>query len=382
MKRSARGLVQPFYAMEVLREANRRAAEGEDILHLEIGEPSRRAPERVIAAAKAALENRPLGYTESLGLPELKARIARHYRDDYGLEVAPELIIVTIGSSGAFLLAYLSAFDAGQKVGFGAPGYPANRNTMSALGLVPVPLHTGEQTHFQPSEDLIESCPEKLDGLIVASPSNPTGSMLSREKFAGLVDYCSNRGIRMISDEVYHGITYGAKGDCALAFTKDAIVVNSFSKYFCMTGWRIGWMVVPEELIDPVERLAQNLFISPPTIPQYAAIAAFDCRDELDAEVARYAKNRAVLLKELPIAGFKRLAPADGAFYLYADVSGLTDDSMSFCRRMMSEIGVATTPGVDFDPERGKSFLRFSFAGASEDIGEAVLRLKGWAGAG
>lgn len=380
MKGSRRSAIAPFYAMDVLRKANARSEAGFDVLHLEIGEPSRRPPARVIEAAKAALDGRSLGYTEALGLPELRARIARHYRSDYGLDLPAERIVITTGSSGAFLLAFLSAFDAGDRIGLATPGYPAYRNTARALDLRPVNLAVEPETGFQPSPALIESCGSKLDGLIVASPSNPTGSMLATAAFDELACYCSDHGIRLISDEVYHGITYGRRADCALAFTEESVVINSFSKYFAMTGWRIGWMVVPEELMDRVERLAQNLFISPPTLPQYAAMTAFECRDELDSEVSRYAHNRAILLEELPEAAIDRFAPADGAFYLYADVSNLASDSMSFCERMLAETGVATTPGVDFDPERGRFFVRFSFAGATGDIEEAARRLRQWTG--
>ncbi|MEE9301111.1 MAG: pyridoxal phosphate-dependent aminotransferase [Alphaproteobacteria bacterium] len=378
MKRSRRSEIPPFYAMEVLQRANERAAAGDDVLHLEIGEPSRRPPKRVIEAAEEALRNRPLGYTESAGLPELRARITQHYEDFYGLSVPFDRVLVTTGSSNAFLLTFLSAFDVGDRVALASPGYPGYRNGMAALGIRVVDLPAGPNSRFHPSVELIEACGEKLDGLIIASPSNPAGSMLLEDDFKTLVSYCISNDIRIISDEVYHGITYGERAVCARALTEEAVVVNSFSKYFAMTGWRLGWMIAPDDLTEPAERLAQNMFISPPGMTQYAALAAFECLDEYDAEVHRYAENRAILLEELPKAGIERFAPADGAFYLYADVSELTDDSSVFCEAMLAETGVAAAPGIDFDPKGGKSYVRFSFAGSTEDIGEAARRIVAW----
>lgn len=378
MSSSRRAAIAPFYAMQVLREANARAARGRDVLHLEIGEPSRRAPDAVITAAHQALSEKPLGYTEALGLPALRERIARHYGESYGVNVEPRRVAVTTGSSGAFLLSYLSAFDAGDEVAITTPTYPAYRNTMTALDLRPVLVPTGPNTGFQPSAELIRALPRKPMGLVVASPSNPTGSMLGREELAGLATYCREDGIRLISDEVYHGVTFERRADSVLSFSDEALIVNSFSKYYAMTGWRLGWLIVPDDLLEAVERLAQNLFISPPAVPQYAALAAFKCREELDAEVQRYRTNRDILLDELPKAGLSRFAPAQGAFYLYAEVSELADDSVRFCERMLEEIGVAATPGIDFDPERGRRYVRFSFAGATADIAEAARRIVAW----
>jgi aspartate/methionine/tyrosine aminotransferase len=378
LKVARRGVVPPFIAMEVLRDANARAAAGEEVLHLEVGQPGSGAPQAVIDAAKRALDQDPLGYTEALGIPVLRRRIARHYRDTYGVDVDPERVVVTTGSSGAFLLGFLAAFDAGDRVALAAPGYPAYRNILAALGIEPVELLAGPETRFQPSVALLERQTGRFDGLIVASPSNPAGTMLDAESFRQLFDYCRRSGIRLVSDEIYHGITYGMTATTALALGDEAIVINSFSKYFSMTGWRLGWMILPRDLLRPVECLAQNLFISPPTLPQLAALAAFDCRVELDANVRRYAANRALLLAELPRAGFDRLAPADGAFYIYADVAHLTNDSEAFCRRMLAETGVAATPGVDFDTQRGSGFIRFSFAGATADIAAAAGRLIAW----
>jgi aspartate/methionine/tyrosine aminotransferase len=332
----------------------------------------------VLEAARKAIEGDRIGYTDALGIPPLRRGIAGHYRTQYGVELDPERIVVTTGSSGGFLLAFLAAFEAGDRVALAAPGYPAYRNILAALGVEPVLLETEAEHRFQPTPELLERAGGRLDGLIVASPSNPTGTMLDRAELQGLVETCAARGVRLISDEIYHGITFGREAVSAVELSAEAIVINSFSKYYSMTGWRLGWMVVPEALKRPVECLAQNLFISPPTLSQFAGAVALECRAELDAYVANYARNRALLLAELPKAGFDRLAPADGAFYLYADVSALTDDSEAFCRRMLAETGVATTPGVDFDPARGRRFLRFSFAGPEAAMAEAAERLKTW----
>jgi aspartate/methionine/tyrosine aminotransferase len=378
LKASTRGAVPAFIALEVLRDANELAAQGRSIIHLEIGQPSTPAPRAVVEAAKLALDTHQIGYTEALGLPSLRARIAGHYREFYGTEIDPARVVLTTGSSGAFLLSFLAVFDAGDRVALASPGYPAYRNILLSLDLKPVALPTGPETHYQPTPELLDKLDGPIDGLIVASPANPTGTMLRGDELKRLYDYCVARGIRLVSDEIYHGITYGEPPVTAAALGGDAIVINSFSKYFSMTGWRLGWMVVPEGLLRPMESLAQNLFISPPTLPQHAAIAVFDCRHELDANVHRYAENRALLLKRLPEAGFDLLTPPDGAFYLFADVGHLTNDSREFCRRMLAEAGVAATPGADFDTERGHRYLRFSFAGATADMEEAVRRLAAW----
>ena len=374
--------ITPFYAMEVLKAANERAAQGDDVLHMEVGEPAGGAPEAVLQAAKDALSNGTgLGYTETLGVPELRQAISDHYRATGGLEIDPETIMVTTGSSGGFLLAFLAAFDAGDRVALASPGYPAYRNIMAALGIEAVDLASDLADRFQPTPALLDAAIEKggkLDGLLIASPANPTGTMLDHDALSVLVDYCKARDIRIISDEVYHGITYGAPAETIVTLDKQAIAVNSFSKYYAMTGWRLGWMVLPDDLVRPIERLAQNLFISPPTLSQLAALAAFDARPELEAKVAAYAKNREMLLRELPKLGFDKLAPADGAFYIYADVGHLTQDSADFCKRMLAETGVAASPGVDFDPDRGHAYIRFSFAGAWDDMVSAVASLKDW----
>jgi aspartate/methionine/tyrosine aminotransferase len=378
LKLARRGQIPPFIAMDVLRAANEQAAAGEDVLHLEVGQPSTPAPGGVLAAARAALGRETLGYTDALGLPALREAIATHYHRRYAVALDPARIVVTTGSSGAFLLAFLAAFDPGDRVAMAAPAYPAYRNILTALDLVPVELPAGPDQRYQMTPDLLHSLQQPLDGLIVASPANPTGTMLAPAELAEIARSCRDMGIRFISDEIYHGIVYARTAATALASSDEAIVVNSFSKYFSMTGWRLGWMVVPPDMLRAVECLAQNLYISPPALSQHAAIAAFDCGDELDANVARYAANRALLLAELPKAGLVQFAPADGAFYLYADVGHLTNDSPEFCRRMLREIGVACTPGVDFDPARGNAALRISFAGSSETMAEAARRLVSW----
>jgi len=378
MKISRRGQVPPFIVMDVMSAAAAREKTHGDVLHLEVGQPSTPAPAGVLAAAQAALRDDRIGYTVALGIPPLRQAIAGHYGRAYGSTVTPEQVVVTTGSSGAFLLAFLAAFDVGDRVALAAPGYPAYRNILGALGIEVVEIPAGPETRYQPTPELLERFGGKLAGLIVASPANPTGTMLSPEALAELTAYCDANAIRLVSDEIYHGITYGMGTRTALETSRSAIVVNSFSKYYSMTGWRLGWLVLPEELVRPVECLAQNFAISPPTLSQYAAVAAFDCGEELDRNVVRYSRNRSLLLEALPRAGFDRLAPADGAFYLYAEIGHLTNDSLEFCRRMLAETGVAATPGVDFDPVRGHATMRFSFAGATEEMAEAADRLQRW----
>ena len=380
LKISARGRVPPFIVMDVLRDANARAATGKDVLHLEVGQPSTPAPAGVIAAARAALERDVLGYTDALGLPALRAAIAAYYRDRYGVTLDPARIVVTTGSSAGFVLACLAAFEPGDKVAICFPGYPAYRNILTALDLVPVELTAGVDERYQVTLERLRAQEQGIEGLIIASPANPTGTMIPASELAAIALHCRASGIRLISDEIYHGIAYGTHASTALAFDPQAIVVNSFSKYFSMTGWRVGWMVVPEDMARAIECLAQNLYVSPPSLSQHAAIAAFDCLPELDANVARYAENRALLLRELPAAGFDRLAPSDGAFYLYADVAHRTNDSEEFCRRLLRETGIALTPGTDFDPRRGRATVRFCYAGSPAVVAEAARRLKAWRG--
>ena len=381
LKISSRGEIPPFIVMDVMAAATEREAEGNAVFHLEVGQPGTPAPAGVLAAAKRALETQRLGYTVALGIPELRSAIAGHYQSYHGVTVDPARVVVTTGSTGGFVLSFLAAFDAGDRVATVAPGYPCYRHILSAFGIEPVVLETEAEHRFQPTPELLDEAMRQtgqLDGLIVASPSNPTGTMLDSDAMRDLRAFCRTHGIRMISDEIYHGITYDQKAKTALEFGDDAVVINSFSKYFSMTGWRLGWMVVPGDMLRAIECLAQNLFVSPPSLSQLAAVAAFDCIEELDLNVERYAANRRLLLDQLPKAGFDRLAPVDGAFYIYADVSNRTDDSVSFCSRILNETGVAVTPGLDFDPVRGHRFVRFSFAESTESISAAAAALIEW----
>lgn len=377
LKASRRGQVPPFIVMDVMRAAAERVAQGKDVVHLEVGQPGGRPPKAVLEAAKRALEDEreTLGYTLALGHEGLRQRIAKFYAETHGLAVDARRIVVTTGSSGAFILAFLAAFEAGDRVALAAPGYPAYRNILHALGCEVVTIPVDGGTHFQPTPAQLEALDQPVDGLIVASPSNPTGSMLSAAALKGLADWCHAKGVRLVSDEIYHGIVFGEPAATALRFSQSAVAVNSFSKYYALTGWRLGWMVVPDELIRSVECLAQNAVISPPTLSQLSAIAAFDATEELDERVAGYAANRAFLLDRLPKLGFDRLAPADGAFYIYADVSEFSNDSPQLCRRILAETGVAITPGTDFDPDRGHLSVRFSLAGPMADMEEAAKRL-------
>jgi aspartate/methionine/tyrosine aminotransferase len=377
LKPSRRGLVPPFIAMDVMRAANMAEAAGRSVIHLEVGQPGTSAPLAVLDAARRALSQDRIGYTDAPGIPLLRKAIAGHYRTQYGVAVDPGEIVVTTGSSAAFQLAFLAAFEPGDRVALAAPGYPAYRNILGALGLEPVLIEVGENAHYQPNPDLLAEAGD-LAGLIVASPANPTGTMIPAADLEMLAKYCREHGIRLVSDEIYHGITYETAAQTARAFGNDAIVINSFSKYYSMTGWRLGWMVVPPDLARSVECLAQNFYISPPALSQLAAVPVFGCGAELDGHVARYRANRDRLIDTMRQAGLSRFAPAEGAFYLYVDVSALTRDSVAFCRRMLDETGVATTPGRDFDPIHGDSWIRLSFAGSAEDIAEAARRLAEW----
>ncbi|MGH7111310.1 MAG: aminotransferase class I/II-fold pyridoxal phosphate-dependent enzyme, partial [Stellaceae bacterium] len=374
---SRRGLIPPFLAMDMLRAATEREAAGAAVIHLEVGQPGTPAPQAVLAAARRALAQDRIGYTDALGVMALRQAIAAHYRAQYGIAVEPSEVVVITGSSAGFLLAFLAAFESGERVALAAPGYPAYRNILAALGLKPVLIEVAEETHYQPTPELLDAC-GPLDGLIVASPANPTGTMIGAEDLARLADYCRAREIRLVSDEIYHGITYEEPAATARAYGHEAVVVNSFSKYYSMTGWRLGWMLVPPELLRAVECLAQNLYISPPTLSQLAALPVFDCRDELDRHVARYRKNRDLLIASLKTGGITRFAPAEGAFYLYTDISALTRDSGALCRRLLAEAGIALTPGRDFDPLHGDDWVRLSFAGAAAAIAEAARRLASW----
>ncbi|MEA2002735.1 MAG: aminotransferase class I/II-fold pyridoxal phosphate-dependent enzyme [Actinomycetota bacterium] len=377
MKVAQRSQIPPFYVMEVMKAAAERERVAGDVLHLEVGQPSTPAPAAVRAAAHRALDSERLGYTDAIGLPELRERIAQHYGDRYGVTLSPDRIVVTMGASGGFVLAFLAAFDVGDRVAVTQPGYPCYRNTLEAFGVEAVAVPVGPETRFVPTSRLLDRA-GPLDGLVLASPANPTGTALTTDELSELATYCRANGIRLIADEIYHGIEYGEQVPTALSVEPDAVVLQSFSKYFSMTGWRLGWMVTPADLIQPLERLAQNLFISPPTLSQYAGIAAFDVADELDANVTRYAENRRVLIDALGTVGLDHFASPDGAFYFYIDVSHLTDDSQDLCRIWLDDLGVACTPGIDFDPTLGHRYIRLSYSESTPDIVQAAGRITDW----
>ena len=378
LKVADRGKLPPFIVMDVMKASAEREATGADVLHLEVGQPSTSAPKKVLEAAKLAITNDNLGYTVAFGLPELRERITRHYKLWYGVDISIDRVAVTNGSSAAFVLSFMASFNPGDRVAMVAPGYPAYRNILNALGIETIELQANLEHRFQPTVSLLKKIKGNIEGLIIASPSNPTGTMIDKRLMKELGDYCEYVGIRLISDEIYHGITYGKASVSSLEINPQSLVINSFSKYFSMTGWRLGWMIVPDDLIRPMECLSQNFFISAPTHSQLAAIAAFDSYDDAEANIKRYARNRSILMNELPSAGISNFAPADGAFYIYADVSNLTNSSNKFCKDMLNDIGVACTPGLDFDPLRGGSNIRLSFAGSEPDIVEACKRLKNW----
>ena len=380
LRASERSAVPPFIVMDVMEAAAAREAQGHKVIHMEVGQPGTPAPRAALAAVKQALDCDTLGYTVALGLPALRQRIAQHYRQRYGLAVAPERIIVTTGSSAGFVLAFLALFDVGAKVALPSPGYPCYRHILTALGQKPVSLPTDANGRWMPTAAQIGEAArrEAIAGLVIASPANPTGTMLEPGRLAEIAEACRRNKVWFVSDEIYHGLTYGMTEQTALAHSSDAVIINSFSKYFSMTGWRVGWLVVPEALVRPIERLAQNLYISPPTVAQVAAIGAFDGIDELEANKRVYAENRTLLLDALPKAGLARILPADGAFYLYVDVNEHTSDSAAFTKEMLGEIGVAATPGIDFDAERGSRYVRFCYAGTTPDMDEAARRLAGW----
>lgn len=371
---AARADVPPFHVMDVLSAAARRQRTHGDVISLAAGQPSSPAPRPVREAAARALDEHALGYTEQLGIPELREAIAGHYKRQYDLDVSADDVVVTTGSSGAFTLAFLAAFDAGDRVALARPGYPAYRNILKALGCDVVELPCGPETRFQPTVEMLDP---GLKGVIVASPANPTGTVADVEPIAA---WCAANGVQLISDEIYHGISYGEPLKCAWETSRDAIVVNSFSKAFAMTGWRLGWMLLPERLRRAVDCLTGNFTLCPPALAQYAAVEAFheDAYAETAEHLKRYKVNRDLLLEGLTDLGIDKLAPADGAFYVYADVRHLTDDSMGFCKKLLDETGVAIVPGIDFDPVDGHHFVRMSFAGATQDVEEALRRLKAW----
>jgi aspartate/methionine/tyrosine aminotransferase len=374
MRNSRRGAVDPFIVMDVMEAARAAEAAGRHIIHMEVGQPGTPAPQGARDALARAMDSDALGYTVALGLPALRARIAQLYGEWYGVDLDPARVVVTSGSSGAFILAFTALFDSGDKVGIGAPGYPSYRQILRALGMQPVDLPTSAANRFQPVA--ADFAGMDLAGLMVASPANPTGTMLDKPALSALIHAAQGAGAAFISDEIYHGIEYEAKAVTALEVSDDVYVINSFSKYFSMTGWRVGWMVVPPDHVRIIERIAQNMFICPPHASQIAALAAMECTDELQANMAVYRENRRLMLEGLPKAGFDRIAPPDGAFYVYADVSHLTDDSRAFAAEILETAGVAVTPGLDFDPARGGGTLRFSYARATADIVEGLARLQ------
>jgi aspartate/methionine/tyrosine aminotransferase len=368
-------LVPPFHAMAMSRRATERALSGQSVFHLEVGQPSTPAPAAALEAGIAAMRSGPLGYSNALGLMSLRRRIVQHYSEWYGLDVPVDRVAIVSGASAGFSLAFLACFNPGQRVGVLEPGYPCYRNTLLALGVEPVAIPVGPASRWEPTAETLHAAGD-LDGLIVASPSNPTGTILSAQTQAMLATFCEDNAVRLISDEIYHGITYAGPAASMLGLHDQAVIINSFSKYFSMTGWRLGWVVVPEDLVETFERLQQNLYICAPHISQVVGLAAFDCQPELDAHVVRYRSNRALLLEGLAAAGIDRVADADGAFYVYADVSHLTNDSLALCVSWLDQCGVAATPGIDFDTARGNSFVRFSYAGEASEI-EQACRLIG-----
>jgi len=367
--------IDPFHAITISRLAHRMRAEGRSVIHMEFGQPSTGAPAAAIEAAHHILDTDGMGYWES---PELKARIAAHYEETYGVGVEPEQVILTCGASPALVLALSCLFSPGARVALARPGYVAYRNTLKALHLEPVELACGEAERFQITAEAVERLEPAPDGLIVASPANPTGTIIPPEELRALAEVCERRGIALVSDEIYHGLSYTRPAETMLKHSPDALIVNSFSKYFSMAGWRLGWLVVPEKLIDAARARMGNLFLTPPSLAQHAGLIAFDCREELEGHIQTYARNRELLLKALPKMGLRRIAPPVGAFYIYADVGHLTDDSLAFCEALLRDTGVAVAPGLDFDPVDGKAFIRLSFAVSTDLVEEAIRRIEPW----
>jgi aspartate/methionine/tyrosine aminotransferase len=377
---SKRSDVPPFIVMDVMAAAARLEAAGHRVIHMEVGQPAAAAPQTAIRAAQAALANGRIGYTAALGIPELRARIAQHYRDTYDVDLDPARVVATTGSSGGFILSFLALFEPGDRVALANPGYPPYRHILTALGCEPVLIETAAETRWAlTGEALIAAHRKKpIKGVVVASPANPTGTMMDKTTLAALIAIAEAEGIRVISDEIYHGLDYAFPAVTAAALSRNVTVINSFSKYFCMTGWRVGWLVMPDELVRPVERLHGNLAISVPTLSQIAGAAAFDGRDEMERVKAGYVQNRRILTEGLPRAGLDRFLPVDGAFYLYANIGKFSDDSHDFAKRMLAEAHVAATPGIDFDPIDGRHFIRFCYAGSAQEMTEAVGRIGRW----
>jgi len=374
MKKSKRSNVDPFIVMDVMESARKAEANGKHVIHMEVGQPGTPAPKRAKQFISDEISNNDLGYTVTLGLPELRNRISKLYGDWYNIDLNPDRIIITTGSSGAFILSFAALFDVGDRVGIAAPGYPSYRQILKSQDLIPIDIFTELQNKFQPiPKDIKEN---NLNGLLVASPANPTGSMLDKKKLEALINTAHENKVSFISDEIYHGIQYENNPTSALEISNECYVINSFSKYFSMTGWRVGWMIVPEDHVRQVERLSQNLFICPPHVSQLTALSAMDAKEELNTNVEVYKKNRSILLEELPKAGLNKFSPPDGAFYIYIDISEYSKDSLNFCKEVLDKAGVAITPGLDFDQKRGNSTIRFSYARSTEDIIEGANRIK------
>lgn len=381
-KEKERGKISPFFVMEMLQIANERQSKGEDILHLEFGEPHVSPSKRVIRAAQERIKSDSLGYTDSVGLLELRSAIADYCNKTYHSTIKKEQVIVTPGSSGSFILSFLALFKIGSLVAHAVPGYPAHANIISALGLKPFPIVVGPETNYQPTIEHLKKLKNNISGIIITSPSNPTGGILKRNDLKDIISFCKKRNIWIISDEIYHGISFHKKAISVLDIVdisnEKIIVINGFSKYFAMPGWRLGWSILPENLIETFKNLAQNFFISAPTLSQYAAIQAFNSLNDFGKNVALYKRNRDFLLEELTRIGFKEIFKPQGAFYLYLNVSHLTNNSTLFCMRMLNEIGVAVAPGIDFDPFEGKKFIRIAFSRPLRDIKAAIKRIKNW----
>ena len=367
--------IDPFHAIAIGELAYQLAAQGRSVIHMEYGQPSTGAPSKSIAVAHEVLDRDPMGYWES---PRLKERIAQTYAEAHGMTIDPDQVFLTCGASPALVLALGCLFAPGERVALARPGYVAYRNTLRALYLEPVEIECGAAQRYQLTAEALAALDPAPAGVILASPANPNGTVLAESEMAAIAAVCRARGIRIISDEIYQAISYVGPVASVLPHAPDALIVNSFSKYFSVAGWRLGWLVVPPELIETARARVGNLFLTPPSLAQHAGLAAFDCREELEGHIAAYARNRAIMLEALPAMGLSRIAPPDGAFYIYADIGHLTNDSLSFCRRMLEDTGVATAPGLDFDPVNGHHFMRFSFAVSTAEVEEALRRVGPW----
>ncbi len=376
LKLSQNGDIHTFRVLDLLQKVNQKKEEGQDIINMAPGQPADGAPVPALEYGVDVMKDGFMGYTEAVGTPFLRDRISKWYEDYYGLDIPSSRIVITIGASGAFLFTFMSMFDPGDKIAMAAPGYPAYRNIMKACGLIPVEIETTPQTNYQPTISHLEELEEIPDGLLIASPSNPTGTIIQPEELESICAWCQKHGVRLIADELYHGVTFGEKAETVAKYCKDVVVINSFSKYFAMTGWRLGWMVLPENVTDRVKSLAESLFVAPPTLAQHVAFKCFDHTDILDTYVAKYEENLTVLKEELPRAGITNLSDTRGAFYLYADISNITNDSEGWAKKLLEEQGVAVTPGTDFDLTRGHQTIRLSFAGSTQEIREACKRIQ------